>query len=157
MNIVLIIAGTVVLAWLVFNVVKNHAPSMFAARVSGALFDLGIDARKLDDFFSKKLEIECKAFYGATKKKANPQLLAVRFFVFALIESDKFPIGAVTRDAPLLPSITTIRSWVSKGKLPSKFAEDEIGKIKSFLIKNLSSADIEKSEKLAMEIHVLEL
>lgn len=153
----IISAAIVILAWVVVTLVRNHAPSMFAARVAGALYDLGLDVKKLDDSFRKKLEIETLAYQGATKKRANYHLFAVRFFVFTLVESEHPPYQAVVKEGALVGSIALIRSWAKKGKIPNELAEKEIERVKLFLVKNLPSTTMAKDERLALEIQILEL
>lgn len=155
----IIITGTIgiVLAWVAVTLVRNHAPSMFAARVAGALFDLGLNVKKLDGVLSKKLEIECLAYYGATKQRANYRLLAVRFFVFACSEYERFPVHAIIRDAPLITAISIIRDWARKGHIPEELAIKEVNKIKVYLVGTLPAQNIAIDERLAMEIQILAL
>lgn len=157
MEIIIAAALSIVLAWTTVTVIRNHAPSMFAGRVAGALYDLGVNVKKLDPVLSKKLEIECRAYYGATKKRANYRLLAVRFFVFACTEYENFPVHAIMRDAPLVTAISILREWAKKGYLPEEFAGREIDKIKQYLVSELPSQGMATDDRLAMEIQILEL
>jgi hypothetical protein len=153
----LILTAIVILAWVVVTLVRNHAPAMFAARVAGALYDLGLDVKKLDGPFRKKLEIETLAYQGATKRKANHHLFAARFFVFTLVESERPPYHAVVKEGALVGSIALIRSWAKKCHIPKDIAEKEIERVKLFLVKNLPSKTMAKDERLALEIQILEL
>ena len=155
---IIVIGIIAVMVWVAMKVMRTHSPSMFAARVSGALYDLGIDARKLDDYFKKKLEIERRAFYGASfQKPPNHKAFALRFFVFALIEYKRLPIGAIIQDAPLVTSIPIIKGWAEKGEIPAGIAETEINKIKLYLVDHLPSDGMTKEDRLEKEIQILEL
>lgn len=147
----------VVLVLVIAMFKRTHAPAMFQTRVGSKLFDLGVDVKKLEPYFREKLFNECVAYYGATKKDANPTLFAVRFFVFALTESERLPIDAIIKEAPLISSIPIIREWAKQGKLPEKLAEKEIGKLKMFLVSGLSKEDMTHEDKLATELQIFEL
>lgn len=67
--------------WLCVRVVRNHGPSAFYARVSGSLFDLGIDVGKLDSRLTASLRNESIAYHAALGKKASPHELSVRFLI----------------------------------------------------------------------------
>lgn len=153
----IILVAVVVFGWVFVKLVRNYAPSMFAARVAGALYDLGLDVKKLDAAFRKKLEMETLPYQRAAKKSANHYLFAVRFFVFSFAESERPPYQAVIKEGALVSSIALIRSWVKKGRLPAELAEKEIEKVKLFLVDNLPSGTMEKDERLALEIQILEL
>lgn len=157
MEIIIAAIIIVVLVLVIAMFMRTHAPAMFQTRVGGALYDLGIDVKKLEPFFREKLFNECVAYYGATKKDASPTLLAVRFFVFAITESERLPIGAIIKEAPLISSIPIIREWATQGKLPEKLAEKEIGKLKMFLINGISKEEMTHEDKLATELQIFEL
>lgn len=126
------------LFWLVLTGLrKHHAPAMFAARIAGALFDLGLDAKKLDDRLHKKLHIETLAVFGATKGKYSHHHFAVRFFVHSLIEIEHAQYQAVVNDGALTRSIAVIRAWAQDGKIPTDVADREIDRIERFLVDSL--------------------
>jgi hypothetical protein len=118
----LILTAIVILAWVVVTLVRNHAPAMFAARVAGALYDLGLDVKKLDGPFRKKLEIETLAYQGATKRKANHHLFAARFFVFTLVESERPPYHAVAYITGSDTFIQLIQSILNPGHTSDEHA-----------------------------------
>lgn len=154
----LAIDAGVALAWLVLTGLrKHHAPSMFAARITGALFDLGLDARKLDDRLHKKLQIETLAVFGATKGQYSHHHFAVRFFVYSLVDIENGQYQAVVNDGALTRSIAVIRKWAKDGKIPTDVADREIDRIKRFLIDSLPLINAPKEERLVMEIKILEL
>jgi hypothetical protein len=150
-----VLAGISVL--LMFPVVRYFRPSLFAARVSGALYDLGLDVKKLDSPDSKRLHRECMAFLGALKGKANPKVLALRFFVHAYTESSTFPERAFFRDAPLVHSVPVLKNWKKAGQIPSDVADREEKNIKEFLLKATKSQHMSKEDRLLTEIQILEL
>lgn len=153
-SLVAVVAG--ISALLIFPSIRYFRPSLFAARVSGALYDLGLDVKKLGPD-SKRLHNECMAFYGALKSKANPKSFAVRFFVHAYTESASFPERAFFRDAPLVHSIPIIKNWKKRGDLPGDIADLEERNIKEFLLKAIKAQAMSKEERLLTEIQILEL
>ena len=154
-SVIAVIAGVSVL--LILPVIRYFGPSLFAPRVSGALYDLGLDVKKLDGPDSKRLHIETMAFYGALKGKANPKIRAVRFFVHAYTESASFPARAFFRDAPLVHSIPIIKKWKKAGAIPGDIADREEKNIKEFLLKAMKSQPMGKEERLLTEIQSLGL
>ena len=142
---------------LAYPVVRFFRPSLFAARVSGALYDLGLDVKKLDGPDSKRLHTETMTYYGVMKGKANPKILAVRFFVHAYTNSATFPEGAFFRDAPLVHSIPIIKNWKTVGHLPNDIAEREEENIKEFLLRAMQSQPMSKEDRLLAELQILGL
>lgn len=154
-SLIAVCAGVSVL--LIIPFIRYFRPSLFAARVSGALYDLGLDVKKLDGSDSKRLHIECMAFYGALRGKANPKVLALRFFVHAYTQNPTFPERAFFRDAPLVHSIPVIKNWKKTGALPADIADREEKNIKEFLLKAVESQSLSKEDRLLTEIQILEL
>jgi hypothetical protein len=142
--------------WLIYMTVRNHPQALFAARVSGALFDLGLDSKRLHPRMSKMLRWEIHKIYAVTKGRLGPHMLAVRFFVYALCEEEDVPYGAVMRDGVLADSVSIIRGWGDEGKIKVETAETEIRKIKRFLIAKLPLLNLSEDERLATEIVILE-
>lgn len=153
----LAVDAALALGWLAIITFRSHAPSVFAARIAGALFDLGLDTRKLDDRLHKKLQIETLAVFRATNGQYSHHHFAVRFFVYSLIDIENGQYQAVTREGALTRSIPVIRQWVNDGKLPLEYANSEIAKIKKFLIDSIPLMDFPTAERLAFEIQILEM
>ncbi len=153
----LIVDAVLALCWLIYITVRNHPQALFAARVSGALFDLGLDSRRLHPQMSKKLQWEIHKVYTVTKGRQGFHMLAVRFFVHALCEVDDVPYGAVLRDGVLGKSVGIIRRWGNEGRIKVETAESEISKIKCFMIAELPLLNLSEGERIATEIVILEL
>lgn len=135
---------------------RKPSPERFYVTVSQALKELGLDSSKFGPSLSRRLELECRAYFSATKRMSEAKFIAVRFFVFSCAEYDEFPEFAVTTDTPYTSAIDTIRKWSSAGSIPSKFAEEEVDKLKISFVKVLAGMDIETGERLAHEIFILE-
>lgn len=71
---------------------------MFASKASGALFDLGLDVRRLPDEPRKKFFIEAHALHTATKGKFEPEYakvtlsLALQAFVLCRLAHGAQPL-----------------------------------------------------------------
>jgi hypothetical protein len=149
--------AAVVGCWLICITIRNRAPAMFAARVWGALFDLGLDAKRLGMPLGKKLESEIHATFVATKGRYSHHRLALRFFVYALVETHDAPFHATVREGALTQSVVLIRKWSKEGKVPADVADREIERIKGFLVDSLPLLNASEAERIAMEIQILEL
>ena len=153
----LAVDAALALGWLAFVTFRNHAPSMFAARIAGALFDLGLDARRLDDRLQRKLQSETIAVFRATKGRYSHHSFAVRFFVYSLVDIDNGQYQAVTGEGALTKAIAVIREWAKDGKITTESADREIEAIKTFLIDGIGSYPASEAERIAMEIQILKL
>jgi hypothetical protein len=153
----LAVDAALALGWMAFITFRNHAPSVFAARIAGALFDLGLDARKLDDRLHKKLQIETLAVFRAAKGQYSHHHFAVRFFVYSLVDIENGQYQAVTGEGALTKAIAVIREWAKGGKIPMESADREIGTIKKFLIDGLATSHASDAERIAIEIQIMEL
>jgi hypothetical protein len=132
------------------------SPENFHDSVSKALKELGIDSSKLSPSVMGRLETECRAYFLATKRMGDARFLAVRFFVFLCAEHSEFPEFAFTTKTPHTFAIDVIRNWSSARIIPSKFAEEEVRKLKMSFVKVLAGMNLETSERLANEIFILE-
>ncbi|SRR5260221_2458040 len=149
------IVGTVAL-WVLVQLVRYRRPSFFSAKVSGALFDLGLQVMKFESELNQMYLKDCLAYYEATGKNANPYEMASRFFLKAVTDYPAFAERAIMFDGVLIQSIKVVKSWREK-KIGGAVADDFIHKIKAFLIEGLQDQPMEKSMKIATEIQILEL
>lgn len=142
--------------WVLVQFVRNSRPSYFSAKVSGALFDLGLQVMKFESELNKMYINDCVTYYEANGKQANPYEMATRFFLKSVIDYPAFVERAVTFDGFLVRSIEVVKSWRGK-KISAAVADDFITKIKTFLIDGLQDQPMEKEIKIATEIQILEL
>ncbi|MBN8474521.1 hypothetical protein [Sulfuritalea sp.] len=152
----LIAAVATVALWVLVQFVRNSRPSYFSARVSGALFDLGLQITKFEPVLNKMYIADCVTYYEANGKRSNPWEMAARFFLKAVIEYPAFVERAVMFDGFLVRSIKVVKSWRGK-KINAAFADDFVIKIKTFLIDGLKDQPMPEDEKIATEIIILEL
>lgn len=149
------IVGTLLL-WVLVQFIRNSRPSYFSAKVSGALFDLGLQVMKFESELNQMYLNDCLAYYEAKGRHANPYEMATRFFLKAVIDYPAFAERAVMFDGFLIRSIKVVKSW-RETKISAATADDFILKIKTFLIEGLKDQSMEKDEKIATEIQILEL
>jgi hypothetical protein len=156
-TLVLIAIAIAIVLWVASRVHKNNGPAAFSARVSGALFDLGLQVMKLEGPLKANLSRETLAYYGALNEKANAQVFAARFFLRATTEYPAFTERALMFDGVLVRSIAVVRDWKTIGRIPEKPADAFILEVKKFLIDEINSQRLPTEQRLAMEIQVLEL
>ena len=154
-NVFITIVGTVIL-WVLVQVIRHRRPSFFSAKVSGALFDLGLQVMKFESELNQIYLKDCLAYYEANGKNANPYEMATRFFLKAIIDYPAFSDRAVMFDGVLIRSIKVVKSWREK-KISEIVADEFIYKIKTFLIEGLQGQPMQKDMKIATEIQILEL
>lgn len=151
-----IIIATSIALWVLAQIIRNSRPSMFAAKVSGALFDLGLQPMKFDTALNKMYVQDCQSYYEANRPNANPHDLAAKFFLKAVMDYPAFAERAVMFDGFLVRSIQVVKSWREK-KITAAAADDFILKIKTFLLEGLKTQPMEEDMRLATEIQILEL
>lgn len=152
----IIAIATGIALWVLVQIVRNSRPSMFAAKVSGALFDLGLQPMKFDTALNQIYVKDCQSYYEANRSNANPYDLATRFFLKAVAEYPAFVERAVMFEGFLVRSIHVVRSWREK-KITAAAADDFILRIKTVLVDGLKDQPMEKDVRLATEIQILEL
>ena len=142
--------------WVVLQVIKNHSPSFFSSKVSGALFDLGLQVMKLEPQLNQIYIKDCLSYYESKGKQANPYEMATHFFLKAVIDYPAFAERAIMFDGFIIRSIKVVKSW-RKSKVSDAVADDFLIKIKTFLIDGLKNQPMEEDVKIATEIQILEL
>lgn len=148
--------ATGVALWVLVQIIRNSRASLFAAKVSGALFDLGLQPMKFDTALNKIYVQDCQSYYDANRPNANPHDLAAKFFVKAVMDYPAFVEQAVMFEGFLIRSIHVVKSWHEK-KITAAAADNFILKIKTFLLEGLKAQPMEEGIRLATEIQILEL
>jgi len=134
----------------------NVGKLMFAARVSGLLFDLGLDVKRLPVLPHANFFIEVSAIHK-TDRSFHPKRLAMRFFGWYCVGNTNFDSCAFLREGVLVESISIMRSWAAAEPDLAKAAEREIHLIVEYLYKVFGNLDIDKEEQLHAQLLLLEL
>jgi hypothetical protein len=136
---------------------KGNASSLFTARVSGDLFDLGLDVKRLPDRPRQKFFDECLAVHTATKGVYKSKRLAMRFFVWYVVECPDFDQKAFIRDGVLTSSISIMKGWGQQDPELLDAAERESGTIRRYLHDKFETMDIPREQILEAQLRILEL
>jgi len=118
--------------WTVVLTVRHHAESMFFARVTGVLFDLGINASKLDRPLYKQLQDEASACFRDTNGTASHHLFAVRFFISTLAAREEPRSTDIITRTVATHAIGWISAWAKEGKIPADVADVGIARLNAF-------------------------
>jgi hypothetical protein len=129
----------------------------FTARVSGYLFDLGLDVRHLPHRSKEKFFQEADALHIATNGSFNPKRLAIRFFSWYCVENPDFNSRPLLREGVIGSSIPLMRSWAAAEPELANMVEKEVDSIVRFLYKGIEKADADKETKLSAQLALLKL
>ena len=108
-----IIETAVILAVGIYSyrrIFRIHRQGMLAASATGALWDLGLDVKKLPPHAKAKFFGEADALSTATKGRFHPKRLAMRFFGWYCVENPRFDPSAFRSDGALSASIGIMRA-----------------------------------------------
>lgn len=142
--------------WVIISFLRNMRPSVFSARVNGALFDLGLQPLKFEAELSRIYLKDCLEYFENNRKNANSYEMATRFFLKAVIRYPAFCERAIMFDGFLVRSIKVVRTWREK-KISAAVADDFIHGIKDLLLEGVERQPMDKATRLAAEIQILEL
>ncbi len=126
-TVILVIAA----GWLILRVTRGEG--VFASQASGALYDLGLDVRRLPDEPRKKFFIEAHALHTATKGRFHPKHLAMRFFTWYHTEYEYGDPQAIVGDGSLIKALILMRQWHTKEATLRDAAKSEMTKIVKFV------------------------
>ncbi len=163
MNTVYILLVAIVIAcgfwaWRTFG--TTHSEGLFIARASGALFDLGLDVKRLPAEAKQHFFREGHVIYEATKDRPsnsryNPKRLAMRFFGWYGVEYKMPDPKAFLREGVLADSISTMRQWARKEPDLAESAEKEVKLIFDYLYRSLETMKAPKETILAAQLNLL--
>jgi hypothetical protein len=131
---VLLADASLLACWVAVSTVRHHPASMFVARVVGALFELGIDAGKLDALVNKQLQHDALACFRAARSTANHRVFAVRFLLSLLADKSRPYSHELFRRSVVTQAIGRLRAWATEGKIPADIADTEIARLNAFLL-----------------------
>jgi hypothetical protein len=165
MNAVYIVLVAIVIvctfwAWRTFG--STHSEGLFVAKASGALFDLGLDVKRLPAEAKQHFFREGHAIYEATKDRPsrnryNPKRFAMRFFGWYSVEYKMPDPKAFLRDGVLAGSISTMRQWARKEPDLSEAAEKEVKLIFNYLYRSFETMKAPKETILGAQLKLLEI
>lgn len=163
MNAIIIFVVVVIAAgifWAYRSFGAAHGEGMFVAKASGALFDLGLDIKRLPDEAKKKFFREGHAAYEATKNRPrksryNPKFIAMAFFAWYGVEYGRMDPKAFLREGVLAESISTMRMWARQEPELREAAEIAVKKIFDYLYQSFETMKAPKETILEAQLTLL--
>jgi len=143
--------GAVILVAVVYALtsIRHHGPSMFHARVSGAVFDLGITPLKMGSANNQVMMDMSLAEFRAKGKQANFHEVAVDFFLKMTLEKGAIRQKAQIHGAVLVRAVAVISQWGNAGKISGEKAEQAISQINYFVEEGLEQIEKQLGAVLA--------
>jgi hypothetical protein len=135
---------------------------MFVAKASGALFDLGLDVKRLSPEAKERYFIEGHAIYEATRKRPpeqryNPKRFAMRFFVWYGLEYKRTDTQAFVREGVLADSIAIMRQWARREPELADVVEREVKLVFETLYRATERMTDPKEVVLAAQLELLRI
>jgi hypothetical protein len=155
-EIVFVLLGTVVFGVLL-SVYRNRSPSIFCAKVSGALYELGLQPMKFNSALNKIFLTDCNAYHKINGGDSNPYDFASQFYLKAILEYSAFAEPATLNEDVLLRPISVVREWRVNNKIGTASEEHFTNKIKTALFESVEEQDMSDVMKMTTKIQILEL
>jgi hypothetical protein len=143
------------LAWRVLK--GGHSAGVFAAKASGALFDLGVDVKRLSPAAKEKFFTEADALFEASKGNFHPKRFAMRFFGWYVVESGIADPNAFLREGVMVQSIPIMRAWGRQEPSLSDAAEREIKLVFEHLYRSFETMALPSEDIIQAQMSLLEM
>jgi len=161
-------AGLILIAALVVGIVvwrsvrTVHNAGWFVAKASGALFDLGLDVKRLPPSANEKFFREGRAAFEATKNRPttnryNPKLFAMAFFVWYGVEYKLVDQKAFLRKGVLADSIRIMRKWAKSEPELHGPVELHVKTVFQYLYDSFEAMSAPKNTILTAQLRLLEI
>lgn len=135
----------------------GHSEAIWTAKVSGDLWDLHLDVKKLPPEANKKFFNEAHALHQATKGKFHRKRFAMRFFGWYVAEYPGPDIRSFNVEGAVAGSIPVMRDWARKEPELEDAAKAEIMKIGTFLYQQFEKMNVPEQEKIDAQFALLKM
>lgn len=143
--------------WILFQAYRKRGPSIFCAKVSGALYDLGLQPMKFGSELNKMFLADCNAYFEKNGGNSNPHEMAAQFYIKAILDYSAFAEPAAVCEDVIVRPISVVRVWLVDNKISEKSEALFTNKMKVALFESVEDQDMTTEMKMATKIQILEL